>query len=309
MKFKSLPLLAAMSAVSIGLVALNAKDSAPQQALSKMDKVKLAVPKEVAKPKEKRKLLVFSVTRGYRHKSIDLGKKAFKMLGEETGAFEVVVSDELSNFEKEKIGQFDAICFLNTTLEVFRPKKVKGVTLSNEEKLKIEETEKRLQGNLLAFLKNGGGFVGIHAATDTFYKWPEYGEMLGGYFNGHPWGSGTDVIIKQDETATDNPIVSAMGKESLSFKEEIYQFKEPYNSKKLDMLLRLDTEKSNMKVRGIKRTDGDFGVGWTKSYGEGRVFYCSLGHNEHIYWNPKVMSIYLNGIQWAMGDLELGIKN
>ncbi len=305
MKFKSLPLLAAMSAVSIGLVALNAKDSEPQSPLSKMDKVRLAVPKDAAKPKEKRKLLVFSVTRGYRHKSIDLGKKAFKLLGEETGAFEVVVSDELSNFEKGKIEQFDAICFLNTTQEVFQPKKVKGVALSKEEQLKIDEREKRLQKNLLAFVKNGGGFVGIHAASDTLYKWPAYGEMLGGYFSGHPWGSKTDVVIKVDETAINNPIVSAMGDEALSFKEEIYQFKEPYDSKKLDMLLRLDTEKSNMKVRGINRTDGDFGVGWTKSYGKGRVFYCSLGHNEHIYWNPKVMSIYLNGIQWAMGDLQI----
>ncbi len=291
MKFKNLPLLAAMSAVSIGLVALNAEDSKPQPPLSKMEKVKLAIPCEVVAPKEKRSLLVFSATRGYRHKSIDLGKKALKMLGEETGAFKVVVSDDLSNFEKGKIETFDAICFLNTTMDVFHSKSA--------------EREKLLQNNLLEYVKSGGGFIGIHAATDTFYKLPEYGVMLGGYFNGHPWRESSEVVIKVDEAALSNSIVSSVGDEGLSFKEEIYQFKEPYDSKKLDMLLRLDTGKSDMKVSGIKRTDGDFGVGWTKSYGKGKVFYCSLGHNEHIYWNPKVMSIYLNGIQWAMGDLQI----
>ncbi|MEO1857328.1 MAG: ThuA domain-containing protein [Rubritalea sp.] len=305
MKFKSLPLLMAVSVATTGLVALNAKDSKSHAPLSKIEKVKLALPKDVVQPKESRKLLVFSVTRGYRHRSIDLGKKALKMLGEETGAFEVVVSDELSNFEKNEIEKFDAICFLNTTNEVFQPKLVKGVTLSKEERLEVDRREKRLQNNLLEFIKSGGGFVGIHAASDTFYKWSEYGVMLGGYFDGHPWTSKTDVVIKVDESAKGNPIVASMGEESLSFKEEIYQLKEPYNSKELDMLLRLDTEKSNMKVKGVKRKDGDFGVGWTKSYGKGRVFYCSLGHNEHIYWNPKVMSIYLNGIQWAMGDLQI----
>jgi len=69
-------------------------------------------------------------------------------------------------------------------------------------------------------------------------------------------------------------------------------------------LLRLDTEKSNMNVKGIKRTDGDFGVAWIRPYGAGRVFYSSLGHNHHIYWNSKVLAHYLAGIQWALGDLD-----
>lgn len=272
----------------------------------RIGKVYLALPKEYVKPKQKRKLLIYTETKGYRHGSIDIGKKAFALMGAETGAFEAVVSNDLANFEKEQIQQFDAICFLNTTLEVFRPNAVKFALLSVEKKKEVLEREAKLQQNLLTFVKNGGGFVGIHSATDTFYKWPEYGEMLGGYFNGHPWNAGTQVSIKVDDSAKGNPIVASMKDgEPLNFKEEIYQFKEPYDSKTLDMLLRLDPEKSNMKVRGIKRDDQDFGVSWTKSYGTGRVFYCSLGHNEHIYWNPKVLSIYLNGIQWAMGDLEL----
>ncbi|RYD39601.1 MAG: ThuA domain-containing protein, partial [Verrucomicrobiaceae bacterium] len=80
--------------------------------------------------------------------------------------------------------------------------------------------------------------------------------------------------------------------------------KAPYDSKAVDMLLRLDPEKSDMKVGGIKREDNDFGVSWVRHWEKGRVFYCSLGHNHEMYWHPKVVRHYLAGIQWALGDYE-----
>lgn len=248
------------------------------------------------KPKQKRTLLVFSRTMGYRHKSIGVGKKALAILGNQTGAFDVVISDDLKNFEKPNIDKFDAICFLNTTLEVFAGS---------------GDKEPELRKNLLDFISGGKGFVGIHAATDTFYKWPEYGDMIGAYFNHHPWTSGKEVVIDVEEGTADSPFNKGIEGGSMSFKEEIYQFKAPYDSKKLNILTRLNTELSDMKVKNIKRTDNDFGVSWYKSYGaegKGRVFYCSLGHNDYIYWNSSVLSHYLAGIQYALGDLELPAK-
>ncbi|MFC5049716.1 ThuA domain-containing protein [Rubritalea spongiae] len=305
MKSRTLPLLVALTGLGVAVgIAANKRGKQQQVSAENLAKVEASIPKKVTKPEQKRKLLVFSVTNGYRHKSIDLGKQALVMMGEKTGAYEAVVSDDLSNFEKDKISEFDAICFNNTTSEVFRPHRVKFKLLDAEQKKEVLEKEKELQQNLADFIKNGGGFIGIHAATDTFYEWPEYGEIIGGYFNGHPWRSSTDVTIKVDDSAKGNPILAAMSDgEPLNFKEEIYQHKEPYDSSKVNMLLRLDTENTTMEVKGIKRKDNDFGVSWTREYGEGRVFYCSLGHNDHIFWNPKVLSIYLNGIQWAMGDL------
>lgn len=303
MKMRSVPLLFALTGLVACVFLANAKDGEQVEPSAKIAKVKKALPKAAKAPKKARRLLVFSETRGYRHGSIDLGEQAFSLLGEESGAFEAVLSNDLSNFEKEKIASFDAICFLNTTLEVFRPSPKQFDSLGEAEKKLVEEREARLQSNLLEFVKDGGGFVGVHAAADTFYKWPAYGEMLGAYFDGHPWNWRTDVKVVVDESSKTNPIVDGLVSADLEFKEEIYQFKEPYDSRDLTMLLRLDNQKSNMKVRGIKRKDNDFGVSWTKSYGKGRVFYCSLGHNEHIYWNPSVLKIYLNGIQWSMGDL------
>jgi type 1 glutamine amidotransferase len=96
---------------------------------------------------------------------------------------------------------------------------------------------------------------------------------------------------------------------NVDFKEEIYQLKDPYDSKAVHMLLRLDTERSDMNVKGIKRTDGDFGISWARHWDDGRVFYSSLGHNHEIYWHPTVVRHYLAGIQWALGDFKAEVKH
>jgi len=259
------------------------------------EKIAAALPERAyAEPAAPRKLLVFSVTRGFRHASIATGKLALAELGRETGAFEAVISDELANFEPGRIDDFDAILFLSTTQNVFKDAGEAG--------------EKRLRKSLMDFIKGGKGFVGIHAATDTFYNWEEYGEMINGYFWGHPWNAKDRVHIFVEPGQEEHPLVAMMEGEPLVFEEEIYQLKDPYDSDAVHMLLRLDPEKSD-EVRGIRRTDGDFGVAWARRWGEGRVFYCSLGHNHHIYWHPKVIRHYLAGIQWALGDYEVPIEH
>jgi hypothetical protein len=238
------------------------------------------------RPKRKRKLLVFNLCRGFRHKSIPWGAKMLEIIGRKSGAFEVVESKDPAVFEAESLRQFDAVCMNNTTRELFDK-------AGNQDELKR---------NLLEFVRGGKGIVGIHAATDSFYKWPEYGEMMGGYFWGHPWRAGDTVTIKLDEP--DHPLNAAFGGRSFEVKEEIYQIKDPYSRENLRVLLSLDTEKTDMKKGGIKRKDGDFAVSWIRDYGKGRVFYCSLGHNNHIFWTPAILQHYLDGIQYAMGDLE-----
>ena len=272
------------------------------------EKIAEAIPAEpYAKPAKARKLLIFSRTNGFRHDSIATGKIAFTMMGEKTGAFETVVSDDLDNFEKKKISQFDGICFLSTTQNVFAPFNEELEKMSEEEKTKAKEREDRLKESLMAYVKNGGAFIGIHAATDTFYEWAEYGQMINGFFDGHPWNAGTDVSIKPEEGQEDHPLNAMFEGGSVEFKEEIYQLKDPYDSSAVHMLLRLDPEKSDMNVEGLKREDKDFGVAWVRTWEKGRVFYSSLGHNHDMFWHPKVMRHYLAGIQWALGDYEVKI--
>jgi len=261
---------------------------------------------KLEKPEKARKLLVYSVTRGYRHGSIPTGKIAMRLLGEKTGAFEAVISDDLVNFEPGNIDQFDAICFLNTTQDVFKPDKEEWKKMDLAQKKAVREKEARLQKSLIDFLKGGKGFIGIHAATDTYYSWSEYGEMIGGYFDGHPWNAGTPVSVMVEKGQEQHACCAHLEGGNLNFKEEIYQFKAPYDPKKLHMLLRLDPEQTDLS-KG-KRADKSYGVSWIKHHGEGRVFYCSLGHNDHIFTNPAVLQHYLKGIQWALGDLEVEVN-
>ena len=295
-----------VAAVAIFVVAQNpAGEQAPPGSLEKITE---SLPeKAYAKPKKERKVLVFSKTAGFRHASIATGKIAFTEMGKKTGAFETVISDDLENFEPKTIDQFDGILFLSTTMDPFAPSKQEWDALDDKGKKEAEKKVERLQKSLMSFVKGGKGFIGIHAATDTFYNWSEYGEMIGGYFDGHPWGAGHDVSIKVEPGQESHPLVAMFEGKNVDFKEEIYQFKAPYDSKKVHMLLRLDPEKTDMKLPGIKRTDNDFGVAWARPWGKGRVFYCSLGHNHDIYWHPTILRHYLAGIQWAIGDYKVKI--
>jgi type 1 glutamine amidotransferase len=263
--------------------------------------------KAYAEPAEPRKVLVFSKTAGFRHQSIPTGKLALTELGKKTGAFETVVSDDLANFEPENIGKFDAIVFLSTTMNPFMPPQPVLQGMSEDDRKAAVSKVEGLKKSLMDYVKGGGGFVGIHAATDTFYDWSEYGEMVGGYFDGHPWNANQPVSIKVEPGQEKHPLVAMFEGKNVDFKEEIYQFKAPYDSKKYHMLLRLDTEKTDMKLGGIKRTDGDFGVAWARPWGKGRVFYCSIGHNHEMYWHPTILRHYLAGIQWATGDYKVKV--
>ena len=156
---------------------ISAADISPQDP----EKIESAVPQQAfAEPQQSRKLLVMNVhvhkgQVGKGHASIPYGNLALELMGQQTGAFETVFSNDTLMFKNENLQQFDAICFLNTAGVLF--------------------TDPELRMNLLDFVSNGGGFIGIHAAGATFVQWPEYwqfpafGHMLGAYEDGgHPWG-------------------------------------------------------------------------------------------------------------------------
>lgn len=248
--------------------------------LEELHKIRTAAPqKPPAKPAQPRKLLVFTACKGFRHSSIPYATTALKVLGKQTDAFTVVESDDPNVFQPDRLRQFDAVCFNNTTGELF--------------------TDAALKKSLVDFVLNGGGLVGIHAAADCFYEWPAYGEMMGGYFDGHPWNE--EVTIRVEEP--DHPLTRMFHGQPLKIADEIYQFRAPYSREKLRVLLRLDPQGTDMTKSGIKRTDQDFAVSWIHNQGLGRVFYCSLGHRHDVFWNPAVLAYYLAGIQFALGDL------
>jgi type 1 glutamine amidotransferase len=231
-----------------------------------------------------RKVLVFSMTMGFKHSSIPVGQRTMKQLGERSKAFTAVVSDDLSNFDAERLKEFSAVIFLNTTLEI---------PLSDAQKTAFMDAIK--SGQL--------GFVGIHSATDTFYKWPEYGEMIGGHFDGHPWTADKTVTIRREK---ENAITTPFPPE-FQLTEEIYQMKD-YERPKCDVHFSLNTAKTDMTLPGIKRKDGDYAVCWIKNHGKGRVFYTSMGHNEAVYQREDYQNHVLAGIRWVLGDIQIDVE-
>jgi type 1 glutamine amidotransferase len=255
-----------------------------------LQKIESAVPTQVvAAPGVPRKMLVFNLCgpNGFRHSSIPYWDKALEIMGQKSGAFSVVVTSDMSVFEPEKLKQFDAVCFNNTT------------------RLQFEEP---LRKSLMEFIKGGKGIVGIHAATDNFYDWPEAAKMMGGQFSGHPWGGGGTWAIKIDEP--DHPLMKSFEGKGFKIKDEIYRTKEPFYSRSQQLvLMSLDmADDTTRNVKGVTPDDMDTGISWVKTYGKGRLFYCSLGHDHAVTWNPAVLWHYLAGIQFALGDLEIDTK-
>ncbi len=265
-----------------------------------IEKIKAALPdKAPAKPKKTRKVLLFSKTNGFRHGSISTGVKSITMLGEKTGAWSAVHSEDDSMFEADKLAQFDAVIMINTTGALFRPRRLPK---DPEERKKVEEREERLKNNLVNFVKNGGGLAGTHSATDTYKRWTEYNKLMGGAFAGHPWHENVPIKNLQPK----NAINAAFNGKGFEVRDEIYQFREDTaQPKDRCMLLCLDGTKMDLK-KG-RRKDGFYPVSWAADYGKGRTFYCSLGHRDEIYWNPVVLRHYLAGFQYALGDLEVEV--
>jgi type 1 glutamine amidotransferase/lysophospholipase L1-like esterase len=261
----------------------HAEVDAITKSVSGEDKQKIvdaAPAKAPAEPKKDRKMLVFSLTKGFRHGSIPHGVVAMNELGKKTGAFSIEHSEDPAVFTKENLARFDAVMMLNTTGELF------------------EEVEKKAA--LSEFVKSGKGLVGIHSATDTFYSWPEYGEMMGGYFDGHPWHEEVTLKVEDPDHAT----CACFEHNKFVIKDEIYQYKEkPYSRDRLRVLLSLDPDGTNMSKGGMKRQDGDYAVGWVNKHGDGNIFYCNLGHRNETFCHPTVLQHFLAGIQFAFGDL------
>ena len=176
----------------------HAQDNKPQPSEAEIARMKQASPKvATVKPAKPRNVLVYMDTKGFYHTSIPFATKALQIIGETTGAFTVKeVTDKPDAFEPEHLKEFDVIFLNNNTSRL----PIGGVDYTKmpagKERDEAEAREMRLRNGLLDFARTEGkGVFGIHAAIDAFYTWPEYGEMMGGYFNLHPWSETVGIEL------------------------------------------------------------------------------------------------------------------
>jgi uncharacterized protein (TIGR03437 family) len=225
-----------------------------------------------------RRILYVTATYGFRHAdSIDASIEVFRELAKESGVLEIVNTEDVSLLTAENLRNYDAVYFFTSG----------ELPLSDQQK-----------ADLLDFVRSGKGFGGSHSATDCLYTWPEYGEMIGGYFDGHPWAQEASVDVEDAQS----PLVAGAAP-AFRFIEELYQFRN-FSRDRVRVLLTLDTRSVDMKAAGINRTDGDFPLAWMRSYGQGRVFYSAFGHFPDSFRLAPVRTMLLKALLWLTGEIQ-----
>lgn len=260
--------------------------------------IKAAAPnKAPAKPAEPRKVLVWGHV--WTHQPNPYAEKALEILANKSGAFEAVISDDPRLLLGDRLRQFDALVMNNIhEREPFLPDGF--ARLRGEQKTAAQKFDKAVKQSILEYVRSGKGVVGIHAATAAFQNWPEYGDLMGGYYAGHIH---QEVVIRPEDTK--HPVSACFGGKPFTIRDEIYIFREPYSRKKVHVIVSLDLTRMEDPQ---KRTDKDYAVSWVRAYGKGRVFYTTLGHEPATYWNPVFLQHLLAGVQFAIGDLHYDAK-
>jgi hypothetical protein len=260
-----------------------------QRAADIRAKIDAAIPnKPIAAPKKARKLLVIESLEGMSHNTIPLTNVMIQRMGEKTGAWTTVFSNDLSNLRYPKVKEYDAI-FLNSIVGEFLP-------------------DPALRADLVRYVSEGGGLGGIHGTPWASRNWDEFAEMIGAQSAPHRIENGVLKVYDKD-----NPIVRPFNYEDLPFREEYYRFEDQGNGRlrwdKVRVLLIVDLDEkvpasTDKPWTGYKRPDKVYPVAWIREYGKGRVFYNSMGHMNETFMKPEIVGHFLAGMQYILGDVD-----
>lgn len=231
---------------------------------------------------DKAKVLFVTQSKGYTHGSVRRKQKlapaeiAMTQLGQQTGLFEVhCTQNAKADFTKENLQNYDVVMFYTTG------------------NLGIDEAA--WDYFFSTWLKQKGhGFLGFHSATDTYKDYEPYWDFIGGTFKGHPWGSGTTVTVTVHDPS--HPAMKAFGRE-FEVKDEIYWYKN-WQPEKVRVLMSLNMAKT------AKKEPHHVPVSWVKQWGEGRMFYNNLGHNEGTWRDERFLKSTTDAIKWVLGQVD-----
>ncbi len=217
-------------------------------------------------------ILVLRHSAGFEHSYLPDCEVVFKQLGIEHG-WNVTTTHRLDKVTPESLAKLDLLVFATTG----------NLDFSAEQKTAI-----------IDFVHVGKAFFGVHNATDTGYDWPQYGAMLGGWFDGHPWHQQVGIIVEN----TDHPATRMLG-ERFEVTDEIYTFKD-WDRSKTNVLMRIDNDSVDL-AKG-NREDHDYAMGWYHNFGSGRVIYTGLGHPDALWYEDWFRQHITGCVNWALGQ-------
>ena len=226
-----------------------------------------------------RRLLYVTHSAGYKHEVLPYSHEVVRKLGGDSGAFAATCTDDVATVDWDRLAaDYDAVAFCTTG----------ELPMGDEAKQR-----------LIDFVRGDGkAFVGIHNATDTFYQFAPYGEMVGGYFNGHPWHQEVGILVEDP----DHPSTRHLP-DRFRIHDEIYTHRN-WSRQKTHVLLTLDLTSVDVgkgadKIAG---SGGEVPMAWCHDFGAGRVFYTALGHGMPTWTDERFHQHLLGGIRWAMHD-------
>ena len=213
------------------------------------------------------RVLMVTATAAFRHDSIPTARSVVAALAARSGAFALSATENLGDVNATRLASTDVLMFALTTGE-----------------LAFDDTQKAA---IVSFVDGGGGFIGIHSATDTLYQWPDYGRLVGAYFKEHPWTQ-TAAVVVEDRA---HPVTAGV-ETPFRILEEFYTFqRNPRGT--VNVLLSLDPRSVG--------ADGDFPLAWAQSVGRGRSYYNALGHFDSTWNDPWFQRQLTAAIQWTAG--------
>lgn len=215
------------------------------------------------------RVLVFCKPAVFVHASIPDGIAAIQKLGAENG-FDVDTTKQAEQFNEENLSMYSAVIFLGTT----------GDVLDYKQEAAFER-----------YIQSGGGYVGIHSASDTEYDWGWYGRLVGAYFTYHPAEQEARFIIQDNS----HPSTKHFTDNVWTLEEELYNFKKI--SPDIKVLITIDESSYQGGANGSFHP-----MSWYHEYDGGRAFYTAIGHQSETYSDERYLKHLLGGIEYAIGD-------
>ncbi|MGW4436939.1 ThuA domain-containing protein [Streptomyces sp. NPDC004596] len=225
----------------------------------------------VSDPAHAKRVLVFSKTAGFRHDSIPAGVTAVRQLGEANG-FTVDATEDAGAFTGRNLRRYDAVVFMSTTGDVL---------------------DTAQQDAFEGYIRDGGGYVGVHAAADTEYDWPFYGGLAGAWFQNHPAIQPATVNVEDRA----HPATAHLGR-TWERTDEWYNYRSNPRER-AHVLASLDETSYSGGTMA-----GDHPIAWCQEYRGGRAFYTGGGHTKESYTDPAFRAHLLGGLRYAIGDVR-----
>ncbi len=219
---------------------------------------------------QQQKILVFSKTAGFHHGSIKQGIRAIQELGIKHGVT-VDTTIDATKFNEANLKQYQAVVFLSTT----------GDILNEGQQAAFEH-----------YIQSGGGYAGVHAATDCEYDWPWYCDLAGAYFAGHP--AQQEAVLNVIDT--DFPATTHLPKQ-WTRRDEWYNFRNVADG--LNVLINID---ENSYDAGKGKMGNRHPMSWYHEFDGGKAFYTALGHTDESFSEPLFLQHLWGGITYAMGQ-------